>query len=280
MACPACTGNPGLHLGVTINGTHCYCWRCGWKPVDYILSKLLGCSIKEAKDIAAQYGGRVSTKEPTMVVRKKAFKYPSGITQLTTHHKKYLAQRGFDPATLEKEWGLMSCGPTSELVGLCYRFRILAPILWSGVPVSFQARDVTNKSDLKYKACPKDREVIHHKDVLYCHPNIEWGKVVFVVEGITDVWKLGRQSVATFGIEYKRSQVRWIAKLKKQTDDRRVVIMFDDDPQAVVQAEKLRSELLFLGLECCVYQIDGDPGGMSSIEARTLARDLQMWYGM
>ena len=172
--CPFCSGNPGLHLGATLDGKIFYCWRCGIHYPDQTISKLLKVSIFEAQKIIVEYAGvsRI-TKETKRPIRSKSHKFPSNVSDLVPSHIRYLQKRNFDANKLEKEWRLISSGPYSTLDGVDYSHRILAPIFWQGQQVTFQGRDVTNRHPLKYMACPKDRELIHHKHIIYRHPDVK-----------------------------------------------------------------------------------------------------------
>lgn len=275
-ACPFCTGNPGLHLGLHISQPRAYCWRCGGHPLYKTLSKLSGMPANEVMAICRQYVGVAPSPraDHLITVRRKAFKFPQGAAALQISHKKYLRGRGFIARQLEKEWGLLGTGPLGKLDLIDYRYRIIAPIIWEGKVVSFQARDITGKAEAKYKACSKDREQIHHQHILYCHPEIDWSLPIIVVEGITDVWRMGRQAVGVFGIDFLSQQVRALSKKKKQGGDDRVVILFDKDPQAIKQGEKLTAELSFRGMDCRQEIIVGDPGDMNQEQADMLVKDL------
>lgn len=270
--CPFCTGNPGLHLGAAIGTTVFYCWRCGWKPADKAVAALIGVSQEQAKELIKRYGGKGKRRQSQRPLHKKPLKYPSDTGPLLEHHKRYLRERRkqpFDPDYLEQEWGLMSTGPLSKLDKADYRHRILIPIYWNGEIVSFQARDITGKSNTKYKACPKEREKVHHQEILYGDQS-KWKGVGACVEGVTDTWRLGESSFAIFGIEFSHRQVR---EIKKHFD--RVAVIFDDDPQAVQQARKLVSELCFRGVRAWQITIKGDPADLSDNEAEQLIKEIQ-----
>ena len=179
-----------------------------------------------------------------------------------------MSDRGFDPDYLEKKYSLLGTGPISSLDKINYKFRIVAPIFWGDKQVSFQGRDITDRHKLKYITCPKDRELVFHKDILYM-PWLLLHDLGICVEGITDVWRLGTPAFATFGIEYTRIQVRLISRLYK-----RVAVVFDDEAQAVIQANKLVGELKFRGVDAWRVSIDGDPGGMSQTDADYLIKTI------
>lgn len=269
--CPFCPGSQGYHLGIHGDGKGTHCWRCGSHPISQVLSRLLGVSEPNAREILKKYQGYASrrkTEQPKVAIFP--LKLPQPNSALTLPYKEYLEKRGFDPDKLEKEWGLRQTGPVSFLDGISYNHRIIIPIYWDGGLVSFQARDITNKSDLKYLACPKRREKIHHKNILYGKEEMwkNYGGLI-IVEGVTDVWRLGPCSIATFGIEFKMEQVLALGKIQE-----RFFILFDEEPQAQRQARKLATKLKALGKEVFVEKIEGDPADMTQAEADYLVKQL------
>lgn len=272
MECPFCTGNPGLHLGYCLKDDYFRCWRCGWHSIPATIAKLAHIDIVSARKLIKTYGGRSYVRIENHQEEHKPFELPTGVTSLTARHKKYLQLRGFDPTTLEQEWSLRGTGPVSSLDDYDYKLRILIPIYWDDKMVSFQTRDITNKALAKYKACPKDREITHHKKILYGKQE-EWGLFGICVEGVTDVWRLGSRAFATFGINYKMSQVRVITTIFKS-----VAVVFDDDPQAKKQAEKLVMDLELYGIQAWQVTIASDPGSLTQNAADQLVKDLIVEY--
>ena len=268
--CPFCEGSRNYHLGFNEKGEYCSCWRCGHHRVEDALMALLHVPRGEVRSLMRQYAGHPAPRHPTIVVkpRAKSFKFPSNCKPMGKPHREYLMRRGFDPGKLEQDWDLMGTGPISMLDGKDYKHRIVIPITWDGRVVSFQGRDITGKSQLRYKACPRDRELIPHQTILYGKQSA-WGELGICVEGVTDVWRLGFYSFATFGISFTPSQVRNIAKHFKQ-----VIIVFDDDPQAQEQAEKLMVELRFRGVRVRKEDITGDPASLSQRDANCFVKEL------
>jgi hypothetical protein len=198
----------------------------------------------------------------------KGFRFPDGTMDLMPMHEKYLIKRNFDPDRLYRQWGLKGTGPFGELDKINYAYRIIIPIEWDQKIVSFQGRDIKGKSKLRYLACPKKREIIEHQTILY-GKQTEWTDTGICVEGVTDVWRLGTKSFGTFGIDYTKAQFNLMAKTFK-----RIIIIFDDDPQAVVQANKLRLELQIRGVEAIVINITGDPASMKQDDATHLVKSV------
>lgn len=267
--CPFCSGNKGIHLGVSINSAHFYCWRCGWHPAKKAIAALLKINEQEAAKILKEYIGISQTESaPVVKIRRKTYKHPTATGTLLRPHEMYLKQRDFIPLNIAKQWGVLGTGPASILDGINYSHRLFIPIYWQGKEVTFQTRDITGKHKMKYLACPMEREVFHHKHIIYRHPDAV-GDTGILVEGVTDVWRFGKDAFACFGIETTTKQVRLISNLFK-----RVFIVFDDDPQAVVNAEKIAAELRFRNTEAHVIEIEGDPANMPQQEADKLIYSL------
>lgn len=268
--CPLCAGSQDYHMGLHGDGKAAHCWRCGSHSIAWVLSAVLGVSLKQTKEIMRKYNVRISYKKEEPKITIFPLRMPRPNSPLTRPYKEYLIKRGFDPDKLEKEWGLRQTGPISFLDDISYNHRILVPIYWGGEMVSFQARDITDKSKMKYLACPKRREKIHHKNILYGKQE-EWEKYngLIIVEGVTDVWRLGTCAIATFGIEFKIEQILALAKAHE-----RFFVMFDEEPQAQRQARKLATKLKALGKEVFVKRIEGDPGSMDQEEANYFVKQL------
>jgi hypothetical protein len=269
--CPFCTGNPGYHLGYHLETNHYVCWRCGFHAIPPTIAKLLRIKIQDAYTLIKQYGllyvdRRIDTiKERTAIIHQ----FPSGVEPLTDRHKQYLEKRGFDPERLERQWYLLSTGPVSLLDHINYKHRILIPFFWNSIQVSFDSRDTTGKHPSKYMACPKSRELIPHKEILYGN-QFAWGRTGICVEGPTDVWRFGNNSFATSGIKYTPRQIRLIAKTFK-----RVPVCFDGgEEQAKIQANALIADLRFRGVDSFRVDIEGDPGSMKQSDADYLVKQL------
>lgn len=278
VECPFCTGNPGYHLGYDLNGDKFVCWRCGGKNAVYAISHILNVEYTKARKIIQDYGSIAGLRmedKPKTKIRTKAFKLPSNVGQLEERHRKYLEKRGFDPDYLVKEWEIQATGAFSVLKSngkiLQYKNRIIIPYIWEHEMVSFDSRiirDNIDKSVNKYFACPEERELINRKHILYGRQD-KWGETGLCVEGAFDVWRLGFSAFAVSGIKYTAKQLRLMSKLFK-----RIPVIFDDDPQAIEQANKLVADLKFRGVDAFRVDIKGDPASLSPEEAGYLVKSL------
>jgi hypothetical protein len=237
--------------------------------VNKTVAALINLPEMQVKELLKSYG--VNYRVPRInstPQNQKPFKLPTNCQTLSTQHRKYLTQRGFDAEKIERLWNLQGTKHVSLLDDIDYRLRIIIPFFWDGEMARFDARDITGKQISKYKACPKWREIMHRKEILYGKQEY-WTDTGVCVEGPTDVWRLGVNSFAVCGIEYTHKQVRLIANTFK-----RVAVLFDDESQAQVQARKLVAELKFRGVDAWNVEITGDPGSMKQKDADELVKKL------
>lgn len=276
IACPNCkdVSSDGYHLGFNMNNGYFSCYHCGGLPISKVLSLLLNIPYYQIKELINLYDIRNSSfRKPSdsTKVNIHPFKLPSNVSMLTRAHHNYLKGRGFDSAYLEKEFGLLGTGPISTLDDIEYVFRIIAPIRWDDQIVSFQSRDYTEKQSLSYITCPRTREKIHHKYILYGrnpNPYIKMKKGI-IVEGITDAWRFRGHAYATFGIGYTSKQVNVIRKMFEE-----VLVIFDEEKQAQEKARKLCIDLLSRGVKVSNTVFDRDPGSLSQKKADKLLHKL------
>lgn len=259
ICCPLCQDS-GFHGGFTINKPARYsCWRCNYRNPVGAISKILSIPYTSAQQILDM---ELETTEPISKIQVgiKPFHLPDFCGKMIKRHKRYLEERNFDSEFLEKKYKLLG---TSHLGDYCHR--IIAPIIVNNEVVSYQGRDITNHSTMRYKACAAEREIIHHKYTLYNIDNAKKDKVV-VVEGITGVWRLGDNSVCTFGVKYTSEQAWILCKFKK------VFVFFDNDDAGQEQSEKLRSFLNTYGVKTINITVNKnkDSGSIGKKEAKKI----------
>jgi nucleotide-binding universal stress UspA family protein len=236
--------------------------------VSVIMAKL-AVDFPTAKDLIDQYTESRArhSKEGTENARKRVntvCEYPSGTCELNERTRAYLSSRGFDADILERMWGIKStthCSP--------YKFRCMVGIFLDGKMVSYQGRDITGRSALKYKACKQADEVIEHQTIAFGLDHAK-GDSCIVVEGIFDVFRLGYGAISLFGISFTVAQVNLLA-----SRFRKVFILFDAEEQAQKQAQELGCMLSAQGVEVEILELEeGDPAEMSQEEADKLMKEL------
>lgn len=267
--CPFCKGSRDYHLGIHITHAYGNCWRCGPHSMAEIIRSVLNVTWREAYNILEEYADirdvKVRVKAKTINHNKKLI-LPAGIVELNSTHASYLQSRNFNPQITSNIWGLRSTGVIGE-----YKHRIFIPITYRDEVVSFQGRTPYEHVGLRYKTCEKHHEKIHHKHLLYGSDKVTDSTIV-VVEGVTDVWRLGPGAVCTFGLSYTREQVYLISRYKN------IFILFDNEPAAQAKAEKLANEVAFINKSGIVKIIrspfEGDPGELPQHEADLLMQKV------
>ncbi len=263
--CPFCVGNPGYHLGYQAANDRFNCWRCGAHRTGDTIAALLKLPLTDAFDLIRGYhlrGSQIVDERPR--AGAKTLTLPPQSRDMASRHQTYLLGRGYDPDALSATWGLLGTGPIGD-----YKFRIVAPIIFGGIMVSYQCRDITGRASVPYLACAIENEVMHHKHCLYGMDKAS-GHSVAIVEGIADVWRLGPGAVATFGIGYTTEQVAMMRLWK-----RRFVLFDSADPQAMDKAERLANALSAFGGWTEIIEIDApDPGEMEQEDADSLMAEL------
>jgi len=266
--CPFCDGN-NYHLGFHMSSGAVSCWSCGKHSHIAFIKALLNCSLSKAIEIKKEYETNRyhyndSELESHTTIHADVCLLPTGCERLSKRAKEYLIERSFNPNTLEDVWNLKSTDAFGD-----YKFRIIAPIIVDDIMVSYQGRDYTGKSDLKYKACKSENEVRNHQTVVY-GSNLVKGESCIVVEGITDVWRLGPGAVCCFGIDFTLAQVNFISNRFKN-----VFVLFDAEEQAQKQARGLATLLNARGIEVDILELEsGDPGEMNQRDADNLIKEL------
>lgn len=268
-ACPHCVGSgqSGYHLGWNLNEGYWSCYRCGWHSPVKTISKLIGLSIPRTQEVIQDYGTAVYKRIERK--GKKEFILPTFTRALTDDHKKYLRSRGFNPDKIEKHWKVQSTHNLSKIDNIKYPYRILIPYFWNGEMVSFDARDTTGKQGNKYQACPKERELVEHKKILYGNQEA-WEDTGIIVEGTTDVWAIGKYGACTSGIQFTHKQAQIIG-----TSFKKVAIWFDSEPQAQEQARKLISILQgTFNIDAFNVTSKKDPAAMPRDEVKKMVKNI------
>jgi DNA primase len=269
VPCPNCEAGEDTHFhgSIHLEKNFFSCWRCSYIPLDDVIFALtkeqwwkINRKYKKNPDARDIYLERRIEKP-----RNTQCFLPKEAMDLGERPKQYLRKRGFDPDYLIKKYGLRATGTSGA-----YKFRIIIPIYFNKKLISYQGRDYSGGSELRYKSCAEVDEVIHYKDIVYNYDATDKRHVI-VTEGITDVWALGDRAVATFGVGFTDKQVYLLTNFKK------VSVLFDSEYLAQKQADKLGNALAGLGVEVeilCLSEEGIDPGQLSMKEGKDLVKKI------
>ncbi len=277
MNCPYCY-DAGHHLGINLTSKMFSCWICRESgSILKFVQRAAGLNKKDAIRLIKKFlTGKVveyeyqssSNKRDDVTLPSHILKSPLPI------HTNYLRERGFKPKELESFFGISYTGQISKYRSservVDFKYRIIIPIFINNKLVNFTARDVTEKAEEKYKNCPTDDTLITTKDCIYGYDNVIDG-IAVIVEGPTDVWRLGPGAIGLFGIKYTKHQLN----LLYQKQLKKAVVFFDNEPTAQKIAEKLAKEIGSFVPDVSILVPDDDitdPGEMTKKQVRELWR--------
>ena len=268
--CPFC-GKMDYKAAFSITKETFNCWACKKTTAEEAVSAILLCSEMEAKEIIWGYRGSVDRRLFLSDEKRKnsnSVILPS-TEELLPIHRKYIMRRNFDPDELIHDWNTTGTGPYPDPPFQSWKFRLVFPIYLNSKLVSFQARDVTEKEGaLRYMGATIEQSVYHYKNLLYgqeyCSEDI-----VGVVEGIFDLYRMGKGFVCGFGTSLTSAQLYLLARHHKK-----VRFLFDpDDPRAKKKMKKYCLSLKSMGIAASSVKWDGgDPGSMKPTDAQYLRK--------
>ena len=188
----------------------------------------------------------------------------------------WLEERGFDVATLKKFGAKFTYlqHPVKAGAPLCQQMVTILPVIQGGdywfhqirlIPINGETSRGYEKDQLDM-ALPK--YIIPYGSrknwALYNIDNAQYAQTIYIVEGITDVWRIGDGAVARFGKTLSRTQ---ISILKNKLMGKRLVLVPDmDDPQALDEALRqqviLQNSQAFAEVRISQLPTGADPGDL------------------
>lgn len=267
VQCPFCMDHSN-HGGFNLAKGYFNCWRCGGHSVVDYIQEVLRVPEHQAISIFDEYSSRDivlrSLNNQKKVPKAKHIELPGG--ELTKFHRKYLISRGFDPDFIVEKYKITGTGPIGN-----FKLRVIIPIIYHKEIVSYTGRDITGRQPIRYKTLSVEESVINPKHVLYNLDNCQsdW---VGVVEGPFDCWRMGDNFCAGLGTSFTDQQLRLLSFYRK------VVFLFDSEPEAQKRAYKYAVQLSSLGVKK-VFVVDSevskDPGDFSDRMAQRVKSKVE-----
>lgn len=250
-------GRPQTHLATCFNGG---CPLASHTPLAYqqLEQILLGHTLISLRRAVITEGKEVD-------IDKFRMTWPGAVTRVdklpATHSAVvYLAGRGFDVETIGRFYNVQWCSDSDRYI--C-QDRLIIPIYHKQKMVGWQARaayDTNWKTSRlpKYYTAPGTPK----SQILYNFGNAIQYQVGIIVEGVTDVWKVGPQAVCTLGSTMSMQQQ---SLFRKGFQDYAGVLLYDPDvkEQTASNASAFAADFnSSLKSGFCVVQLpDGtDPG--------------------
>jgi DNA primase len=149
--------------------------------------------------------------------------------------------------------------------------RIYIPVYQNRKEVCFTTRSIQVKGHAKYTHCYDDKSIVPIKDCLYGLDDCKNDHVV-LVEGVTDVWNIGTDTVCMFGKTLSDIQKRLLVKKFKT-----IFVLLD--PDAFKQAKQIKAKLAPYRKTICLALKDKDPGELTKQEVYELLNEINKLKG-
>lgn len=273
VKCPFCDDRK-FHGGFN-EKNYFHCWKCGSHFYVEALSLVMNLPRNEVIKLISNYKGRTFVSKK-LNKKTKVLKLELPSNGFTSSEKKYLKQRKFNPKFLYKKYKVVGGGVAGR-----WKFRIIIPLIYNGIIVSWVARSILTNEEQKeyeiprYKNLSIDESIINPKEILFNLDNCKKETGV-LVEGVFDVMRLGDDFFCSFGTSLTESQISLIAsKFKK------VYILFDNEKLAQQKAKKTGLLLSSLGVEVEVIDAYGhfgknDGAELNNKEVKELRKFLDL----
>jgi hypothetical protein len=267
--CPRC-GDTKYHIGVSKRSGRCSCLKCGWKGgiVDF-LKDSTKLPIKDILTVYKQYKGTGNEG----IYQQRIYDNQTTTLPLCLHdtlpvpHMEYLRGRGFDPDLLQSRYDLKA---TWYLGNLDMRYRVIIPIYYDDVIVSWLGRGIFDCIEPRYFNCPASKSVIPAKQALYGVNYLT--DTAVIVEGVFDAWKFGLSALSAQGAGFTTKQMYEIHK----RGVKKVCWLYDPDETGREKASEASKAAALLGIKVWKYDLSGknDLGDLTESEICSIREDI------
>lgn len=274
--CPFCTNPLDTHFngGFNYSSPRYNCWRCGGHSYYDALSKLLNIPIGQVSQLLKDYTYIAPEAEIKRVAQAEHLDLPG--FPLNDNEKEYLINRGFDINYVQSKFHLRGGGIAGD-----WAYRILLPIYYKNVLVSWTGRSILPKEVLKqyriprYKNLSIEQSVIAPKDVFFNLDN-STKEYVILVEGPFDVVKMGDNCICSLGTSVIPEQILFLKEKYKK-----VFVCFDNEYEAQNKARHVGKNLASVGVDVEVVNIcapfnRNDPGELTYEEVNIIKKELEV----
>lgn len=266
IQCPFCDDHSN-HCGIFKDTLGYHCWKCNRTGTfDFLVAYLTHRPVEECTEEIASFGIRfgqdiveqiLDLLNPLPVETQKDNSqsitlppYFEPVTHSTNFPllDQYLSRRKILRETLIEH----RCGICT--VGECMN-RLVIPVYYQGELVSYQAADMTGRSDVKYRTAKNEiNQYLYRWDQV--DPSLGY---LILVEGVLDAWRVGGNAVATFGTSLTTRQRTLIIQSKIPC----IVMCWDGDAwlHSKKEIEELQPYVPYIGLVELPTEEDPDSYG-------------------
>lgn len=273
--CPFCVNPKDTHFngGFNILSPRYNCWRCGGHSWYDALSLILNIPVNQVSSFIKSYTFVSKEKDVKKTAQAEHLELPG--YRLDDFEKEYLKGRGFDVDYLQSKFFLRGGGKTGE-----WAFRILIPIYYRNVLVSWTGRSILDRKTIKemniprYKNLSVEQSVINPKEICFnCDSSNK--DSVMLVEGPFDVLKMGDDTICSLGTGVTPEQVLFLKNRYKK-----IFICFDNEPAAQEHGREVGKNLASVGVDVELVNIcsafnKNDPGELDYNEVIEIKKELE-----
>ena len=244
IQCPFCD-DASNHCGTDIDSLQFSCWKCresgnfSWLihvitgvSTDYVEELLDTGAVNFRTDVADQINdiGKTKNQEET-ASRKIKIQFPKEAERITINTDSDLFLHFIERRRLTIktciEYGCYICEYGE------YKMRMIIPVYFENKLVAWQAMDMTGMAELKYRTSPG----AFINDYLSSYDVIKPGGRMILTEGRMDEWRVGENTVCTFGTSLTTRQKRLIYDKKPKE------LIFAWDGEAYQYAKEMGQEM-------------------------------------
>jgi len=272
--CPFCKNPVDTHCngGFNVINPRYNCWRCGSHSWYDALALILNIPINQVNQYIKSYSYISKVKEEKRVASAEYLDLPG--YHLDDEEKEYLTARGFDIGYLQNKYHIRGGGTIGD-----WRYRILIPIWYKGVLVSWTGRSILPKDYIKkhkiprYKNLSIEQSVINPKEICFNLDNSTQDKVM-LVEGPMDVLKMGDNCICSLGTGVTPEQILFLKNRYKK-----IFVCFDNEPGAQEHGREVGMNLSAVGVDVELVNIcepfgKNDPGELTFDEVSSIKKEL------
>lgn len=268
--CPFCEAT-GCHFGIRLETNVASCWVCGeTASVPKLAQQITGMPWKDAYNEIGQF---INDERwiPESPHPGKSVVFPEDMEELSRAAYGYIFDRGFATWEIQKKYKIKSTPGWSFLeIGekkWCFNHRIIIPIIMEKKVVSYTARTYVDM-DPRYMNAPTEAGIIPTASCIY---NVDTVKdKAIIVEGPTDVWRMGDESIAMMGVKFTPAQVEYLGS----KSIKEVFILFDEGASDRARELAMALSSVIKKVKVVTLTTGTDPGGLRSDEALKIKYDL------
>lgn len=266
---PLCTDQSN-HMGIEIDSLLFSCFKCGETGnIINLIREIERCGFYKSLNILQEHpkeylAPKTFSNSEAPKVERCSFSSEILIDEFPAKFKRYLKKRNFNPDLIIEKYKIKGTKPIGKFAN-----RIIIPYILNREMVTYSGRTIIEGVDPPYLHLSKNSSVLPVKDMIY---NLDTVKEnCMIVEGVTDVWRIGDGCVATSGIKYSEKQINMLLKKKIK----KFFILYD--PDAVDMAYKLANKLSLFAEHTEVLNLKkGDPGSMKDSDALWLRKEFKL----